>query len=130
MGSIPVVGRSMRPILGAGVRVDVRPLRSAPRPGAILVFSASRGSNEGLVAHRLMRVVRNRGRERFVTKGDASPGYDRPIDPARVLGEVVRAHYRRISVRLDHPIARRLGWILASVAPHLHRIRRRMGSPS
>jgi hypothetical protein len=126
MASIPVVGRSMRPLLGPGVRVDIRPLATLPRPGAILVYTAS----DGIVVHRLMGVLRQAGELRLVTKGDASARYDPPIEPSRVLGEVVLARYRRLSLRVDNRICRRLGWILSSAAPFVHRIGRRLGHAS
>ena len=82
----------------------------------------------GIVVHRLMRVERQAGQLRFVTKGDASPRYDPPIEPSCVLGEVILARYRRLSLRVDNRIWRRLGWLLSSAAPFIHRIRRRMSS--
>lgn len=118
--SIPVVGRSMLPLLPPGTRIEIRPMETPPRSGAILVYVAS----DGLVVHRLMRAMRRSGRLRFVTKGDASSRYDPPIESSCVLGEVVVARYRRLSLRVDNSIWRGLGWLLASAAPLIHRIRR------
>lgn len=120
--SFPVVGKSMRPLLWPGLRVDVRPLDAAPRLGAILVYTAA----DGVVIHRLMHVVRDADRVRFATKGDASAREDPPLEPELVLGEVCKIHYGRFSLRVDNPLWRRLGWTASRVAPILHSIRRWM----
>ncbi len=108
----------MRPLLGPGVRVDIRPLDTPPRRGAILVYSAS----DRIVIHRLMRVLRDSGGVRFVTKGDASATEDPPIDPSCVLGEVTVVRYRRFSLRVDTRVWRRLGCALLRAAPLAHRV--------
>ncbi len=120
--SIPVVGKSMWPLLRPDVWVDVRPLQAPPRLGAILVYVAP----DRLVIHRLMRVLREAGQVRFVMKGDALPMEDPPIEPERVLGEVVVTRYRRFSLRVDNRIWRSLGRTLSRAAPVVHRARQWM----
>ena len=126
-GTATVVGRSMRPLLRPGTRVITRPLSGAPRLGAILVYAAA----DRLVIHRLVRIERRSEGLRWVTKGDLSPRCDAPIEPDRVLGQVVRIHTRGLALSVDNPFWRALGWLLATWGPAflagLRAARRRVG---
>ncbi len=126
-GMATVVGRSMRPLLRPGARVTTRPLSGPPHLGAILVYAAA----DRLVIHRLVRIERRADRLRWVTKGDLSPGCDAPIEPDRVLGQVIRIHSRRFSLAVDNHFWRALGWLLAIWAPALvagfRKVRRNAG---
>jgi hypothetical protein len=79
-----------------------------------------------LVVHRLMRFLRRSDRVLLVTKGDASPSYDLPIEPERVVGEVAAIRYRRFSLGVGNAVIRGLGWCAAYSAPAFHRARRWM----
>ncbi len=114
---VPVVGRSMLPVLPPGVSVDVRPLAASPEPGAILVYRAG----DRIVIHRLIRVSRDGDRVRYLTRGDASLNDDPPIDPACVLGEAVVVHTRWFSSRLDTPVRRRSGAIFSRATSMVRR---------
>ncbi len=112
-GMATVVGRSMRPLLRPGARVNVRPLSGSPPLGAILVYAAA----DRLVIHRLVRIERRDERTAFVTKGDLSPRCDAPIEPDRVLGQVVRIEMPGFSLSVDHHVWRAAGWLFATCAP-------------
>jgi hypothetical protein len=80
---IPVVGGSMYPILRPGWRLVLDHAAGRERFGSIIVFR--QGSL--LVAH---RVVGNRHRSGYRTKGDALLHFDRRlVEPGQVLGRVV-----------------------------------------
>ncbi len=115
--SLAVVGKSMWPLLPSGVEVEVRPLAAPPALGAIVVFAAA----DRIVIHRLMRVLRESDRVRYVTKGDASLEEDPPIEATSVLGEVAVVRYRWFSLRLNTPARRWSGWFLSRAASVVRR---------
>ncbi len=114
-GTATVTGGSMRPLLRPGARVYTRPLPGTPRLGAILVYAAA----DRLVIHRLVRIERHGERLRWVTRGDLSPHCDPPIEPDRVLGQVVRIDTGRFSFAVDNHFWRALGRLSAAWTPAL-----------
>jgi hypothetical protein len=114
-GTVTVVGDSMRPLLGPGTRVSLRPLSGLPRLGAVLVYAAA----DRLVVHRLVRIDHRGERPRLVTKGDLARRYDAPIAPARILGQAVRIETRWFSLSVDNPFWRACGWLFATCSPTL-----------
>lgn len=88
--ALPVRGSSMEPLLSEGARVWVA-ARRLYRPGDVVAFLVPGGR---LVVHRVLgyRLWGHRLRGRrwaLVTRGDAVPHPDGPVDPARVMGRVV-----------------------------------------
>src|SRR5450631_2673976 len=84
---LAITGRSMRPLLQAGMVVDVEPLIEAPRVGDVLVFK----SRAGLVAHRFVSgqlTFRDERSLMFITAGDAHPDRLEAVSPRLVVGRV------------------------------------------
>jgi hypothetical protein len=96
---LAISGTSMRPLLQAGMVIDVVPLTARPRTGDILVFK----TRKGLVAHRLVggeslsyraagKLVADRdalpSRRELITCGDAHPDRTESVPPAQVVGRV------------------------------------------
>lgn len=80
-------GRSMGGTLPPGTRIRIRCDAARDYPeGTVLAFQGGRG----LVGHRLVgRALDRRGLTLLLTRGDGTVIPDPPIEPARVLGEVV-----------------------------------------
>lgn len=123
---VTITGTSMRPLLRAGMVVDIEPLTEPPNIGDILVFQ----SRTGLVAHRLVggeilkrsvlnAVVADRLLDEktwgFVTSGDARPDRAEFVSPRQVVGRVsaVWANAAPGAQRIDDKSYRRLGSLLA-----------------
>ncbi|MGH7708138.1 MAG: S24/S26 family peptidase, partial [Vulcanimicrobiaceae bacterium] len=104
---VRIVGRSMRPLLRAGMVVEVEPLAEPPRIGDILVF---RGSQR-LVAHRL--VASNDAT--YITCGDAFPERAEFVPAPRVAGRVEKVWSREGegARRVDGRVFRLAGAIFA-----------------
>jgi signal peptidase I len=82
---LPVCGTSMLPLLREGDRILVSHELSEVQQGDILVFQ----QEEGLVAHRVVRITKNNGERRiYQTKGDNCAKLDSPLSEAEVLGVV------------------------------------------
>ena len=80
-------GSSMGETLKPGTRIRIRCATGSDYPaGAVIAFL---GGN-GLVGHRIVGAGRDRrGRRLLLTRGDGSRIPDPPIEPDRVLGEVI-----------------------------------------
>jgi len=77
-----VSGASMIPALWPGDVVTVRQCAIAEfEPGEIAVFR----QDEKLVIHRIERV----SGDRLITRGDARPRFDSPVQPSEIVGRVV-----------------------------------------
>ncbi len=125
---LTIAGKSMEPLLRAGMVIDVEPLTDDPRVGDILVFV----TKSGLVAHRLIggerfafgagvrgtRVWRGNAAVRtFVTAGDAFPDREEIVPASSVVGRVaaVWAGPQAGAARLDDARFRRRGrWYVRS----------------
>ena len=88
---IQATGDSMHPLIRAGTWMRVRFGEAPRRPGQIAVYRDA----DLIVAHRLVAVRRDGEGALLVTKGDAEPRHDRPLDPSDILGVVE-------SIRLEH----------------------------
>jgi hypothetical protein len=111
---VALTGRSMRPLLRAGMVVDVEPLAGAPRLGDILVFKGA----SGLVAHRFFASRNARPNERgsvYLTAGDAFPDRADVVAPDLVVGRVsaVWSSAAPDARRIDGPCYRWLGTVFA-----------------
>jgi hypothetical protein len=110
---VPIRGRSMFPVLKSGDVVRVDPDLSGVGPGAIIVFR-QRGA---LIAHRVLRTWQvGQGSLSFQTQGDRCSYPDRPVEAARILGQVVgiwrNGRYRPV----DNWRQRGWGWLIAAGA--------------
>ena len=94
--AVVLAGASMTPALHAGDRARVARLQRLPRPGELVL--ARRGAQ--LVLHRVVEIAG----DRVITRGDASPQNDSPIDVNDVLGAVTQIRrtprWRRMLGRL------------------------------
>lgn len=80
-----VTSWSMEPTLHVGDLIVVSG-REQPKVGDIIVYIKPNGE---LIVHRLIAVEETAWRTVYITKGDANPYPDEPINPARVKGKVV-----------------------------------------
>lgn len=84
-----VLTGSMRPDLGPGTLVVVRPVEAAEiGTGDVITYQLESGEPQ-VVTHRVVAVTTDlRGRTSFVTRGDANTVADsRPVLPAQIRGE-------------------------------------------
>jgi ribosomal protein S18 acetylase RimI-like enzyme len=105
-------GRSMWPLLRPGDVALFEPLGRPARPGDVLLYRAG----DRLIAH---RVIGRTPDGRLRLHGDFTLGEDEPVEPACVLGRLVRVEKRARSGRpaADGVAAR----LLASALPALQR---------
>jgi signal peptidase I len=83
---LPVQGISMQPVLHEGDSICISHDLSGVKMGDILVFQQA----GGLVAHRLVRIVRRSNQmTAFQTKGDNCTRFDPSRNSADILGRVV-----------------------------------------
>ncbi len=87
-----VYGRSMRPTLEDGDRLEVRPLAGLLAPGEVIACVVG----ERLLVHRIARVERDGS---VVTRGDAFLATDPPHAPGSILGRVFRPGGRELPRR-------------------------------
>ena len=107
-----VRGTSMLPALWSGDTVSVHPAKVADVvPGQVVVFAR----NRHFVCHRVVRRIANGDDVRLVTRGDAQPEDDPPVEPEEFLG-VVRAVHRadaESSLHGERPLAARgIAWLV------------------
>jgi len=108
---LQLYGHSMRPLLRAGMVVEIEPLERGVRRGDILVYRTP----SGLVAHRLLRA----GSEECLICGDAQPERLEVVPMKTVLG-CVRAIWASDAAgapRVDGPVFRLAGRVLAQTRP-------------
>jgi signal peptidase len=80
-----VTSWSMEPTLHVGDLIVVSG-REPLRIGDVIVYAKPNGE---LIVHRLVAVEEGLRGTLFITKGDANPGVDAPVDPGRVKGKVI-----------------------------------------
>jgi signal peptidase I len=105
-------GTSMMPALWSGDSVSVhRANFDDVAPGEVVVFER----NRYLVAHRVVRRIANPHGVLLVTRGDAQPDDDAPLDAAEFLGvvkSVRRGGASRALVREPSHLARSVAWVV------------------
>jgi signal peptidase I len=82
-------GYSMYPAIKPGSLILIEPLRQKgkPVPGEIIALKRE----NGLVVHRLVRIVIKNGITTFIARGDSNAFEDVPVSIAKVAGRIVRA---------------------------------------
>jgi signal peptidase I len=82
-------GYSMYPSIKPGSLILIEPihLKGPPVPGEII---AIRREN-GLVVHRLTKIVKKNGVTSFIARGDSNAYADNPIKIDKIAGRIVRA---------------------------------------
>ena len=82
-------GYSMYPCIKPGSLILIEPinLKGVPKPGEII---AIRREN-GLVVHRLSKIVVKNGVNNFIARGDSNAYSDIPVKIDKIAGRIVRA---------------------------------------
>ena len=108
-------GSSMCPIIHDGDLIHVRSIRGAEvRVGdVVLCFVDGRR----LLAHRVVKVIRDRARTVVCTRGDARAVSDGPVPAEQVLGRVVFLERQGRGIALDRGPMRWLGWAWVWCSP-------------
>jgi signal peptidase I len=106
---LPISGHSMLPTLCDGDRVLVTHDLSSVRRGDVIVFR----QDDGLVAHRVVRVTGHIGARRFRTRGDNVIRFDPEVSEPSVIGRVLAVSGQKGSIRIDTRGWRFAGWLLA-----------------
>jgi hypothetical protein len=101
---IPVRGTSMLPLLCEGDQLLVAHGKWQIRRGDIVVFQRQ----DGLIAHRVLRVQSNEGEHTLRTKGDNVLGLDPVLTEDEVLGRVLQVLRADKILKLD---TRLWGWV-------------------
>ncbi len=81
-------GFSMYPSIKPGSILLVEPVAAGhfPLPGEIIAWKRQ----SGLVAHRLVRIVKEGSREVFITRGDSCACEDQPVIYDQIAGKVIQ----------------------------------------
>jgi len=104
--TLRVFGGSMWPWLRSGDALSVRREDAARIHRGEVVLFAREGR---LFAHRVIRKLARDGRAVLITKGDALPHADAPLEAAELLGRVFRVRRAGREFALDSPQRRALG---------------------
>ncbi|MCX6348122.1 MAG: signal peptidase I [Candidatus Aureabacteria bacterium] len=110
--AVRATGLSMHPFLRPGDIVVIRPIKDRERilPGELVLYEQDGGR---WVVHRVIRVM-GEGGAVFLTKGDALPLPDQPVEKGRVAGKAVSI--RRPAGReysLETTLSRRFNALIA-----------------
>jgi len=87
-------GYSMYPTIKPGTVIIIEPLRLKGPPQEGEIVAIKRGG--GIVVHRIIRIINEGGRKKYVARGDSNPYADAPLTidmiPGRVTGVEGFAH--------------------------------------
>jgi len=115
-----VKGGSMRPFLREGDLLEVeRTTLEALRIGDLLVF---RKAGEALTVHRYLGRRGDADQTVLIAKGDATRGYDEPINFSQVLGKVVCVYRRDRCISFAGLRHRLVNYCLAQLSPYRYYI--------
>lgn len=104
-------GESMLPLIRDGDRLQVLPNHDLPSPGDILVFH----HKNGLVAHRLLRLMRDAKEDIFyLMQGDHAIHPDPPITVEQVIGRVTALSRGEQYLQLETPTWQRIGRVVSA----------------
>lgn len=106
---IPIMGRSMLPLIRPGDQLLIRHGDANLRRGDIVVF-LQQGK---MVAHRLLRICKDDPITTFITKGDNTSYLDSPVDVSKVVGRVLKIKRGNRWVSIDTSVWRIGGWLIA-----------------
>ena len=79
------------------------------RRGDVVIFR----QEDGLVAHRVLRIGGSDMGCALVTKGDSLRRFDAPVSATQIVGRVVSIERNGRRMRLDTPAWRAVGWLVA-----------------
>ena len=107
---IPVSGNSMWPMLREGDQIRLLHGAADLRCGDIVAYQ----DKERLIIHRLIRRIEASGKTLYLMKGDNAAAMD-PAVPARIiLGRAVALRRTAKWRRVDTPLCRAVGWVIAT----------------
>lgn len=82
-------GYSMYPCIKPGATVLIEPLKMKGPPVCGEIIAIKR--NEGLVVHRLIKIIKNNGTEQYIARGDSNARADDPVGIAMIAGRITKA---------------------------------------
>ncbi len=85
-------GYSMFPSIKPGSVILIEPLPEGlyPKPGEIIAWKRE----SGLVVHRVVRIIDEKKRRSFITRGDSCRYEDPPVFPDQIAGKVIHVETR------------------------------------
>lgn len=86
LSSIEICGNSMKPLLHNGSRVLIEHCSSSVNIEDIIVYYR----NNGLIAHRVIRIKTDEQKRLYLTKGDSALRFDDPLVSEKEIVGVVR----------------------------------------
>ena len=111
---IPIWGCSMSPFVRSGDILTIKPSNVTKISiGDIIVFRMG----QRMVAHRLIKKYKQKGKIVLLTKGDSLTYYDHPVFPKDLLGRVVSIERENRRINQDNARWRLLNRSLAKVSP-------------
>jgi len=115
-------GFSMRPFIRSGDILEVQPFVAAHpvRIGEIVLFKSV---NNGLLAHRIIKITPEQYSIMYLPQGDSNRYPDLPISPAQILGIVAALKRNKHRVNLNtssQKFVARLWVLFAPLIKHLY----------
>jgi signal peptidase I len=82
-------GYSMYPCIKPGSLILIEPIsmKGPPRPGEIIAIA----TDNGLIIHRLIKVVEKNNLQTFIARGDSNAFTDDPVKIDKIAGRIIRA---------------------------------------
>jgi signal peptidase I len=82
-------GYSMYPCIKPGSLILIEPLnvRGLPREGEIIALKRE----NGLIVHRLSRIINKNGAVSYIARGDSNAYTDNPVKIDKIAGRIIRA---------------------------------------
>lgn len=107
-------GKSMFPFFHNCDFVEVEPVNFRDVRIGDVIFYHNRHSN--LIAHRVVKRIREKGHFKLVTKGDFASSIDKPVEEKDFIGKVVAVNSRNRLVSSYLGINRYSGFIIAMIS--------------
>jgi signal peptidase I len=82
-------GYSMYPAIKPGSIILIEPINLKGKPAAGEIIAIKR--EDGLVVHRLVKIIKKDGSELFIARGDSNSLPDNPVKIGRIAGRIIRA---------------------------------------
>ena len=97
----PVKGRSMTPLIRGKDRIAIMDCSiNRLKPGDMIIFQ--REASDRIIAHRIIKIIKENGAHSFITKGDSALNRDRPaILPDMVLGKIIEIQKPCFKIYID-----------------------------
>lgn len=98
--ALPTLGTSMSPLIKSQDKVVIIDCDKQRLKCADLILYQANGNNN-MIAHRLVRKVKDKSSPLFITKGDASLYCDKPVSLNQVMGKIIKVKKRHFTISLD-----------------------------